>query len=357
MKSIWAEPVPHIPVCKIRDRLVSTYEFFPRLQKLCSALGFNNDTIEKSGRLHLPSETSENNALLRSLSQPQGRDDGRDRIIILSTTVPYEQSWGGYDGLPGQYFVEQSKNRKVETPSDFIRPYLQQYQFAQEHILLGCDYSGNYVVKLPDYLIWEQNGACGKTLRVLIERIAEPNTDGQFVPIFVSGHIVTFPLASHLHHVIDQQQILCNLGIVNPIGKHLHAEFFQFVHPADHADNSNPFASMLLPLMPWIVTHKTPHLAASLVHLRNNFSEVCKVFAATGTDDLRNLLCVAGLEIDMIGFRGRSSGYFVPWQACWKRYGHCYDNIYPLDQDDFLVALNSFRWERDASRKNSASIS
>ena len=95
-------------------------------------------------------------------------------------------------------------------------------------------------------------------------------------------------------------------------------------------------------MMPWIVAHKTPHLAATLVYLQSGFSGICETFTATGSEDLRNLICVSGLEIDMKGFRGRKERYFVPWQACWKRHGHCYGNIYPLLQDDLLVALMNF---------------
>lgn len=353
MKPISSEPAPQIPSCTIHGRLLSAYDFLPRLKKLCSALGFNNPSVEKKGYLPLPSEPCEENHLPCSDPQPLSRNEGRDRIIILSTTVPYEQSWGGYNGLPGQYFREQSSARGVETPSDFIRPYLLQYQSAQEHIHVGSDNSGNHIVSLPDYLISGQKSDGRKSLKVIIEKIAKPNTQGQYFPLSVSGPIVTFPLGSHLRDALGEKLFMWKTGMLNPIGDHLHAELLRFDPPSGQTNHTGPsassFAALLFPLLPWIVTHKTPHLAATLVHLQSNFRKVCETFAETGTDDLRNLLCVAGLDIDMRGFRGRSEGYFVPWQACWKRHGYCYDNIYPLEQDDLLVALNSFRWERKDS--------
>lgn len=349
MKPFSSEPVPQIPRCNIHGRLISAYDFLPRLKKLCSALGFNNPIIEKRGHLPLPLEVCDNNYLPRSHPRPVAQDDGRDQIIILSTTVPYEQSWGGYNGLPGQFFRMQSSTRQEETPSDFIRPYLQQYQCAREHIHVGSDNSGNYIVTLPDYLISGQKYDGGKNLKVILEKIARPSTEGQYFPLSVSGPIVTFALGSYLRDALGDKLFMWKSGMLHQIGDYLHAEMFRFDQPTGETHNSNPFAAMLFPRLPWIVTHKTPHLAATLVHLQTNFAKISETFAATGTDDLRNRLCVAGLDIDMRGFRGRSEGYFVPWQACWKRNGYCYDNIYPLEQDDLLVALNSSRWEKNDS--------
>lgn len=341
MKSILSEPVPNIPTCKIRGRLIAAYDFLPSVEKLCLSLGFNNPNIRKLDELSSFSEMSVNNDLLGSCSLPQERSDGRDRIIILSTMIPYEQNWGGYSGLPDQHFPGKLAASENKTPSDFILPYLEQYQFAQTHIHLGRDKSGRFVVTLPDYLVWGKENNDGKNLRVIIGKIAEPNADGQFVPLVVSGPLVTFSLASHFLQAIDEKQFPWKAREFNSIGEHLSAEMFYFVRPSESAHDLNPFSAMLLPLMPWIVAHNSPHFASTLVHLQSNFLRVCETFTATGPDDLRNLLCVAGLDINMRGFRGRTERYFVPWQACWKRHGYCYGNIYPLHQDDLLVALKN----------------
>ncbi len=340
MKKISFEPTRHIPACKIRGRLISAYDFLPRLRKLCLSLGFNDPVIGKLGKLPPPSEMSVNNNLFRPHSLSPERGSGRDRIVILSTMIPYEQNWGAYSGLPGQHFPGKSGAEIDETPSDFILPYLKQYQFAQRNIRLGCDKAGNFSVTLPEYLVCEKENTNGKNLRVLIEKIAKPNADGQFVPLSVSGPLVTFSLASHFHHAIGEEKFP-KAGVFKPIGEYLSAELFNFFNLSETVHRSNPFSAMLLPLLPWILTHKTPHLAATLVHLQTIFLSVCETFTATGPDDLRNLLCVAGLDINMRGFRGRTERYFVPWQACWKRHGYCYDNIYPLQQEDLFVALRN----------------
>jgi len=87
------------------------------------------------------------------------------------------------------------------------------------------------------------------------------------------------------------------------------------------------------------ICHHFHRPVSPAVSIRPNAYKTRELFTATGSDDLRNLLCVAGLDIDMKGFRGRTERYFVPWQACWKRHGYCCGNIYPLLQNELYVAL------------------
>ncbi len=349
MKSVTSAPVSHVPSCKISGRLIPAYDFLPQLKNLCLSLGFNNPIISRSAKLVPHPQKSLSGISPGSFSGPHEILDQRDHIIILSTMVPYDQSWGGFSGLPGQHFGEKLGAGIGVTPSDFILPYLKRYQFAQTHMRLGCDSTGKFLVTLPESLLSSDEGDDGITLRVIVEKIAEPNMKGQLDPLVVSGSFVTFPLAVHLRESMDDKKISWQPGRFIPIGEHLTPELFHFLSPSAPDSNASPFSTMLLPMMPWIVTHRTPYLAATLIHLQTNFLREHETFVATGPNDLRNLLCVAGLDIDMRGFRGRKEHYFVPWQACWKRHGYCYDNIYPLLQDDLFVALMNFnRVETDA---------
>ena len=339
MKSIASEPMPQIPSCKIRGRLIPAYDFLPRLKKLCLSLGFNNPTITKSEKL-VTADGNVSNFASGSLPGTDGEIQGPDAIVILSTKIPYEQNWGGYSGLPEQYLRENYAGKTEETPADFILPYLRQYQFAQSHIHLSVDNAGRVLLSLPDFLVSHKEDAQGLSLKIKIEEIAEANADGLFPALHVSGSLLSFPVTAHFRQAMDVEKFPLKTGRTTPIGEYLAPELFQFVEPS--APIHSPFSTVLLPMIPWIVTHRTPHLAATLVYLQKSFAREREMFAATGPNDLRNLLCVAGLDIDMKGFRGRKESYFVPWQACWKRHGHCYGDIYPLLQDDLFVALMNY---------------
>ena len=336
MKLATSDPLPHIPSCKIRGRLIPAYEFLPRLRTLCSSLGFNNPIVTRS------SEADQNLADRLSLgfrSSPNDVWGEQDHIVILSAMIPYEQNWGAYNGLPGQQFRNASGAGAPVTPADFIDPYVRLYRFAQEHIHLGCDSTGRMVVTMPEALIKGKGNTVGVGLQVLVDQIAEPGEHPHESPTS-AGSLVSFTLSARFRQALDARDFPWQLGVFRPIGEYLTPELFSLT-ALSWQNDSPPFPEVAA-IMPWIVAHKTPQLAATLVHLQSGFSGVCETFTATGPDDLRNLICVSGLEIDMKGFRGRKERYFVPWQACWKRHGHCYGNIYPLLQDDLLVALMNF---------------
>lgn len=338
MTSTLSDLEQQIPSCTIRGRLIAAYDLVPRLKKLCLSLGFHAPILVKSGKLAPPGGRL-GNSLGDAVPAPQDLTHQYDAIIVLSTKVPYEQNWGGYSGLPGQQNLEKRHAEKEETPAGFIHPYLRQYQFAQTHIHLSCNSTGQYLITLPDYLIHDKKAHDRHFLQVEIAKIAEPDDQRQYLPVAVSGALVTYPITPRFRQAMDAKNFPWKTGRNCPIGEHLTPEYFCFTESAEPSRSQNPFSPMLLPLMPWIVAHKTPQLAATLVHLQSDFFRTRELFAATGSDDLRNLLCVAGLDIDMKGFRGRTERYFVPWQACWKRHGYCYGNIYPLLQNDLYVAL------------------
>lgn len=331
---VTSDPLPHIPSCKIRGRLIPAYDFLPRLKKLCFSLGFNDPVVIKSGG------AARNMAgrLAPGSGGSQDEKDEHDYIVILAAMIPYEQNWGAYIGLPGQQSRLSFGTGIPATPADFIAPYIRQYRFAQEHIRLGCDSTGKPVITLPEVLVSGKDTTAGVGLQVNVAMIAEPGETSQLASS-TAGALVTLTLAAHFRQTLADKTLSWQPGIFSPIGEHLSPELFTFTD--SWQTDSLPFPEVAA-MMPWIVAHKTPHLAATLIHLQTGFSGVCETFAATGPEDLRNLICVTGLEIDMQGFRGRKERYFVPWQACWKRHGYCYGNIYPLLQDDLFVALMNF---------------
>jgi hypothetical protein len=332
------EPPPshRIPSCKIRGRLIPVGEFLPRLRTLCSSLGFNNPIVTRS------SESVANLADRLKLGFRSSQDVAygeQDHIIILAARLPYEQDWGAYSGLPGQQYRLDQPQPQFSTPAEFIIPFVRQYHYAQTHIHLGCDSGGKPVAILPDALVSGKTGRDGIGLKVDIDRIAEPGTTRTLSPS-AAGTMVTFTLAALFQQTLADQEGAWQPGVFTPIGQHLAPELFTFIGKLSSIEPP-PYPEVAA-IMPWIVSHKTPPLAATLVHLRQDFAGVRETMAATGTDDQRNLICIVGLEIDMKGFRGRKERYIVPWRACWKRHGHCYGNIFPLLQDDLFVALMNF---------------
>ncbi len=331
--------------CAINGRLIPYDEFIPRLKNFCLSLGFKktfsitpeNMSIQKS---HDPCWPAEN--LPGSAEQ--------DAVIILSTKVPYEPSWGVYGGLPRPLIHERTHCRIEGTVSHFIAPYLQQYQFAQNHIYLTCKKAGIYHVTLPADLVGEGTKNGGKNLKIRLDKFTDPDENGNFVPVMAADSFVSFPLSEQFLLYLHDNHFSWKKGKVQRIGVLLTAELFVFQEIAQFASGNDDsgddagrstFVKTLLPAMNRIVTHANPQLRAALIHLKNEFTRlVDEILNTQGERDSANLLCIAGLDIDVAPFKGRGKRYFVPWAAYCQRGGGQDDGSHNrLQQDDLFVAL------------------
>ncbi len=329
--------------CHIKGRLIPYGEFLPRLRNYCFSLGFKKPNViahEKSADLNTVS--ADNTGL--TLGGKRVACPDNDAIIILSTSVPYEPSWGVYCGLPRPLIHERPNQRTEGTISNFIAPYLVEYLYAQKHIYLACKNTGHYIVTLPSDLVSAESGSPGKNLKIHLDKIAESGKNGHFSPLFSSDSFVSFQLSEQFLNVLADNGFSWKAGKVQRIGKFLTAELFDFqdVRQADGSDYSEKtFVETLLPVMNRIVTNANPELLAAIIHLQSEFSEAVDTALRTvGESGSENLLCIAGLDIDIGAFRGRGKRFFVPWAAYWHQGG-----IQPaatdtqLEQDDLFVAL------------------
>ncbi len=104
------------------------------------------------------------------------------------------------------------------------------------------------------------------------------------------------------------------------IGKFLTEDLFEFAEEKKENSSQSEFVETLLPVMNHIVTNENPQLQAALFHLQNEFSRTVDDVQSTDRQkDSENLLCIAGLDIDVAAFKGRGKRYFVPWAAYWQQ--------------------------------------
>lgn len=338
-----AKPTP----CTIKGRLIPYEEFLPRLKNFCLSLGFKK-TMAMSQEPS-PSQETESADIPVSLFTANGITcpAGNDSVIILSTRVPYEPSWGVYGGLPRPLIHERIDRRTDETVSNFIAPYLAQYHFAQKHIYLTKKEAGQYLVTLPTNLLSQETKSGSNNLKIRLDKFTVPNVDGLFVPLLVADSFVSFPISEQFLQHLSDNNFSWEMGKFQRIGALLTAELFSFTE-TEQLSNSNGsessksiFFKTLLPGMNCIVTHANPQLRAAIIHLKSEFSRMVdellrnKVESSSG-----NLLCVAGLDIDVAAFKGRGERYFVPWAAYLQQdQRQDNDTNNQLQQDDLFVAL------------------
>ncbi len=335
------------PSCTIKGRLIPYPEFLPRLKNFCLSLGFKKSVAmvqEFSPAVYAPS-AHERDPLL-AIADTVASDD-TELVIILSTRVPYEPSWGVYSGLPRPLIHERTDRHLEGTVSHFIAPYLAQYLYARNHIYIGCKKDGRRFIALPADLIDDGMQRGGRSLHIRLDKIAEPDGDGRFSPLSAEGLLVSYPLAKEIDQVLKDHSFDWEVGRMQRIDAFLTADLLAFNAtepentPPAKGNNSNNFAQTLLPQMHRIVTHANPQLRAAVIHLNYEFSRLIdQLLPALGPKKSVNLLCVAGLDIDVAAFKGRGERYFVPWAAYRQQQAiKDYTGRDRLQQDDLFVAL------------------
>lgn len=305
-------------------------EFTERLKTLSASLGLGPVPICTSG---LPAADSS-----VSGAEPLPRDEGNNAAYVLSTKVTYNPNWGVYCGLPRLLDHQKTKSSPVRTPADFIAPFLHLYRFAQENIFLSQTAQGQCFLTLPEILFQKDEAGSGCKLIVHLERVVEQSKDGLLCPVMISGTLHSFAVSPDFHQFFAALTSDWAPGRKLSIGHYLASELFSFADIENVVDNDSPYAATILPHLAEIVTHPTPNLRAAEIHLQQVFDRDTARLAAERRMSERNLLYIAGLDIDMTAFTGSEEHYFVPWQAYISQGGKASGGT-SLAQDDLFVRL------------------
>ncbi len=335
------------PSCHIRGRMISSREFLPRLKNYCLSLGFRKPIVlapEPSVALDMLSDGTAD-ALFT------GKNvicSGNDSVTLLAARVSYNPNWGVYGGLPRPLIHETSDCRTKGTIANFIAPYLAQYHFAQNHIYLACHETDQYLVTLPSDLINSGQENAGQQLKILVDKMVELDEQGHYSPHSVSDSLVSFRLSAQFSHHLTENNFPWSTVKEQRIGRFLTPDLFVFEGSRQAGKDGSSgrnggrgtLAETLQPAINHIITDDHPQLLAAMIHLQSQFSQVVDEMQHSSAEkDSENLLCIAGLDIDLGSFGGTGEHYFVPWAACLHRAGIDDALTHQLEQDDLFVAL------------------
>lgn len=330
------------PSCSIRGRIIPYVEFLCRLKNYCLFLGFREPIVQTSG----PADAGGISAEADSspfLPEPSGPETEKDSVIILSTRVPYEPSWGAHKGLPRPLIHESAECRTEGSVSKFIAPYLKEYHFAQNQIYLSRDEEGHCFISLPENLLKSGRRPGDGTLRIHLEKIVEMDEGGEFPPATVADTLVSYKMSAAFRQLLHDNRFFSGPRKVQRIGNFLTADMVSFEDAplsGQGRGKEGEFAQTLLPAMSRIVTNSNPQLLAAIIYLKKLFVKtVDNVQRNCTRQGSANLLCVAGLDIDAVAFRGEGEHYFVPWAAYLQQAGQEERDNRQLGQDDLFVAL------------------
>jgi hypothetical protein len=313
---------------KIRGRLMLHEEFSSRLQNMCNTLGFENVNFQESGYF----------STLGSFSDTMQNCSERDAVIVLSCKVNYDPSWGGFCGHP-QLLTRMKVGNDELCPAGFLAPFLQMYNSAQKQIYLNKTKQGRHLITLPKGLLKNDAESVENKFIIALNKVAEPDENGAIVPVSTYGSRFTYNLSTNLKKALDTQSYDWKPGRSKPIGQYLSDDMFFFTCVEQTLEQNNPFHSTLFPYLQQLVTHRTPHLRAVEIHLRQEFNRAVALLTAERQATFPKLMCLAGLVIDMTSFAGHEEKYFVPWKAYLDSVDGNGSEGCSLNQDDLFVRL------------------
>jgi hypothetical protein len=311
---------------RINGRLIRHQDFFPRFQTMCNLLGFSYES--RAGEICCTQDGA---------SQVH-QGNAQNSFIMLSCKVNYNPNWGGLGGHP-QLLAQQNPAGEELCPTTFLAPFLRLYTLAQRQIYLTCSETGDCFISVPARFLDCDGEEDGCHLNLVLDRIVELGVDGTINPVESNGMKFLYKVSRDFKEFLHTRLFEWIPGRKNAIGQYLSKDLFVYKCSENAVDRDSPFISTLFPYLRQIVTHGTPHLRAAEIHLQQEYSRVIACASEEKQSSGQNLVCVAGVIIDMSSLAGHTEKYFVPWKAYLEKTNKQHPERCSLDQDDLFVKL------------------
>lgn len=271
-------------------------------------------------------------------------DHGKDLVLLQASHVGYDPDNGEF-GVYRRLFTDQEHSScSCGKIGRILAWYETEYAYARENIRL-LRHEGRLAV-LIDYQLFASPRPQG--LFLLFENLVRGAGEDLPCPLSTrsTGHIF---LASE--HLIERlgEAVWPQTGSV-PIANNLAAEDFYFKHKGGYLDPlQDQLEHNLISPMPWILTSKHPLLTAACANTLAEFDRTYRSIVQDASMRERNLLFLAGLNIDISPKHGEDFPLtkFVPWAAYLQRADGTREI---LEQDELLERLSA------ASSSNPAQI-
>jgi hypothetical protein len=359
------------------DNLAMPYpEFVPRLYNFCIELGFRKDHIMPSRAFC----SDENQGLPIILLTKHfgifpfnhGRvgglfavdrngphsHHGDDLLIVQASHVGYDPDTGEYGTYKRPKISEDNISVSCGKLTHVITPYLEQYQFARERIFLRRDENGRCLIVAKNYFIDFGSHPVEEGLVLKLSNIVDQDEHGIIHPMASASTTQSYEVSKHFKQRLDDAGYEWKSGPGESIGKLLTSDLFYFKTNFHATGDSVLLEKNLLEFMPDIVSAKYPALRVAKTSIQLEFVRVVQAIRSDEAYIGRNLLYVAGLNIDIPEYKGfPTTNYFVPWAAHVQFEGGTpVEYSYPIEQEDLFAKLMSLSTDNPNQLDLKASI-
>ncbi|MEE9421813.1 MAG: hypothetical protein V3V50_01515, partial [Gammaproteobacteria bacterium] len=239
-------------------------------------------------------------------------EHGKDLVIIQASHVGYDpdsQKFGVYRRL-------QTDNNS-ETPScgkicGALEWYLQEYQFAQNNIILRIN-NGQHEIVIDNQLL---NGERIEGLLLNLEKLFALDSTGNPIVQSCLSTSKTFLASPALIDSLNKYAWKTDKG--EPISDNLSPDLFSFRRDISyHPEGHDHLEINLLDVMPYIVTSKWPALTAAQTNTQVEFDRAFRTITQEPAYQGKKVLFISGLHVDISPSKGQLFPLtkFIPWAA------------------------------------------
>lgn len=344
---------------KVHDYAIPYVEFVPKLYNFCLSLGFEDGFImpsrafcsdENQGMPILlisrhfgtfPFDHGEVGGMIALDRHGPHATHGEDSVIIQASHVGYDPETKTYGQCNRPKMHGSCKSSSCGKITHVIEPYIKQYKMAQNRIFLHRSDSGDYLITVKDSFIDFHTSPVQEGLVLNLQNIVRKNGDGSITPVATHSTSHTYEVSDDFRRRINETGYEWQNGVGLPMDFLLTADLFSF-RRADKDISATMLERNLIEFMPAIVTHKSPQLKAAKINVQREFARTVESIHRGTEYKGKNLLYIAGLNLDISGYQGHpETTYFVPWAAHIQLKGSCpSEYIHPLEQDRLFAKLS-----------------
>ena len=266
---------------------------------------------------------------------------GEDLLILQASHVGYDQ----YSGVYGKYKRPQMMGHCLSDSCGklihVIRPYLEQYLFAQDRIFLHKDGSGNCLITVKNSFIDFESHPVTHGLVLRLSNIVDQDNMGVIRPFKSTSTTQTYVVSDTFRQRLEEIDYEWYSGAGRSLGKLLSADLFFFREDFHETDDSILLERNLIEFMPDIVSANHPALRAAKTNIQLEFARVVESIRRSDDYKGKNLFYIAGLNIDISENENLPvMNYFVPWAALVQlKDGPHEEYIHPIEQENLYAKL------------------
>jgi len=239
-------------------------------------------------------------------------DHGKDLVIIQASHVGYDPQTKIFGTYRRLQTTSQECSPNCGKVQDVMNWYQNEYQFAQQNILLHA-HEGQPCIIIDNQLLREDRNE-GLLLR--LDELIETKSSGQRIPLKVLSTAKVFVASSGLINKAGGSSFSNRKP--QAIGNILSAEMFYFRHDIPQMEEGiHHLEHNLIRYMPQIITSRSPSLTAAQINTQIEFDRTFRTIVKEHSYQGRKVLFIAGLHIDISPQPGQLFPLtkFIPWAA------------------------------------------